>query len=46
MERVYSFVIKMFYYVNQYLFSIMVVNYVWNTAEYITTSIEWDLRNL
>ena len=33
MERVYSFVI--FYYANQYLFFIKVVNHVWNTVEYL-----------
>ena len=46
MERVYSFVINIFYYANQYLFIIKVVNHVCNTAEYITTFIEWYLRNL
>ena len=46
MERVYSFVINIFYYANQYVFFIKVVNHVWNTAEYITTFIEWDSRNL
>ena len=46
MERAYSFVINIFYYANQYLFFIKVVNNVWNTAEYITTFIEWDLSDL
>ena len=38
MERVYSFLING----NQYLFFIKVVNHILNTAEYITTFIEWD----
>ena len=47
MERVYNFVINIFfYYASQYLFVIKVICHVWNTAEYITTFIAWDLRNL
>jgi len=46
MERVYSFVINVFYYEKKYLFFIKVVNHVWNTTEYITTFIEWGLCNL
>ena len=46
MESVYSFVINIFYYADQYLLFILVVNHVWNIAECITTFIEWDLRNL
>ena len=44
MERVYSLVINIFL-LRKSIF-IKVVNYVWNTAEYSTTFIEWDLRNL
>ena len=46
MERVNSFVISIFYYANQYLLFIKVINHVWNPAEYITTFIDWDLRSL
>ena len=47
MEYVYSFVIDIFFIMQiNILFFIKVVNLVWNTAEYITPFIEWDLRNL
>ena len=43
MERVYSFVINIFFIMQIKIYSSFCV---WNTAEYITTFIDWDLRNL